>query len=110
MERICTFTENSQNAQKVEYLGKFETKIEIFFGCLSGATMGSIGQIMQNQKKYHASVPLQTLISRCTNSLLYWVAASMDTSHSPVDTSHILIVSVCPLVAVVVALDGKRGT
>ncbi len=27
-EQICTYTENTQNAQKVEYLDKFETKIE----------------------------------------------------------------------------------
>jgi hypothetical protein len=29
-ERFCTYTENTRNAQKVKYLGEFETKIEIF--------------------------------------------------------------------------------
>jgi hypothetical protein len=32
MEWICTYTENTQNAQKVEYLGEFETKkLKIFW-------------------------------------------------------------------------------
>ncbi len=36
-EWICTFTENTRNARKIEYLGKFETKIKNILGCLSGA-------------------------------------------------------------------------
>ncbi len=27
--KLCVYTENMQNAQKVEYLGEFKTKIEI---------------------------------------------------------------------------------
>ncbi len=33
-------TENTRNAQKVEYIGKFKTKIENFLGYLSWALMG----------------------------------------------------------------------
>jgi hypothetical protein len=33
------YTENSRNAWKVEYLGDFESKIEIILGHLSGAQM-----------------------------------------------------------------------
>jgi hypothetical protein len=45
MERIYTYTENTGNARKVKYIGKFETKMENILGRLSGASMGSIGQI-----------------------------------------------------------------
>jgi hypothetical protein len=44
-ERICAYTENTRNAQQVEYLGELETKIENILGRLPGALMGSIGQI-----------------------------------------------------------------
>jgi hypothetical protein len=44
-EWICTYTENTRNAQKVEYLGEFETKIENILGLLLGAKMSLFGQI-----------------------------------------------------------------
>jgi hypothetical protein len=65
-EWFCSYTENTQNesvrilrirgtdlyvyweyakAWKVKYLDEFETKVENNFGRLSGASIGSIGQI-----------------------------------------------------------------
>jgi hypothetical protein len=44
VEIICTFAESMQNARKVEYLGKFKTKINNILGRLSGAQMYSYGQ------------------------------------------------------------------
>jgi hypothetical protein len=56
-----------RNTQKVEYLGKFETKIKIFLGRLSRALMGSIGHTVYhfNTKKSHASVPKGTVKACC---------------------------------------------
>jgi hypothetical protein len=39
-ERICSYTENTENAQKVEYIIDFKTKIKNILGDLSGAQMG----------------------------------------------------------------------
>ncbi len=50
LEWICTYTENTQNAHKVEYLGKLETKIESILGRLLGPQMGSFSQITLSQK------------------------------------------------------------
>jgi hypothetical protein len=54
---ICCYTKNkrkdslryTKNARKIEYLGKFETKIKILFRRLSRAQMGSFGQTTLNQ-------------------------------------------------------------
>jgi hypothetical protein len=51
VERTLTYTENIKNAQKVKYLGELETKIGNILGRrLSGAYMGPLGQITENQK------------------------------------------------------------
>ncbi len=55
---ICISTKNKRTEKKVQYLGKFETKIEIILGCLSGA----------KTKKSQASVPESRL--RTTKWLL----------------------------------------
>ncbi len=49
-EWICSNTENMQNAQKVDRLREFETKIENILGRLSWANMNSFGQSTLNQK------------------------------------------------------------
>ncbi len=36
-ESVGTYTENTWNVRKVEYLGEFKTKIENILRCLSGA-------------------------------------------------------------------------
>jgi hypothetical protein len=55
------YTENMQNARKVESLGEVETKIKIILGRLSGAQIGSFGQKNTLNKKYLASVPFRNL-------------------------------------------------
>ncbi len=35
--QICTYTENTQNAQKVEYLSEFKNKVENILGRFPGA-------------------------------------------------------------------------
>jgi hypothetical protein len=49
-ESVSIYTENTQNAWKVEYLRAFETKIENITGRLSRAQMRSFGQTSLNQK------------------------------------------------------------
>ncbi len=44
MEQICMYTEITQTAQKIEYLGKFETNIETILGRWPGPQMGSFDQ------------------------------------------------------------------
>jgi hypothetical protein len=45
------YMENTLNAQKVEYLGEFETKIEHIFRRLLGTQQGPFGQTIVNKKK-----------------------------------------------------------
>jgi hypothetical protein len=37
VEQICRYTENTQNAQKVEYLSEFKNKVENILGRFPGA-------------------------------------------------------------------------
>jgi hypothetical protein len=37
VEQICTYTENTQNAQKVEYLSELKNKVENILGRFPGA-------------------------------------------------------------------------
>ncbi len=89
MEWICSYTENTRiesvrilcihgtdlyvywektrNTQKVEYLGKFETKIEIFLGRFIKSLDGFdwLYSISLKTKKSHASVPKGTVKACC---------------------------------------------
>ncbi len=60
-ERICTYTENMRNRQKVKYFNEFETKIDNILGSLSGAWMG----LLPNSRKTKwsdTSVPLRVTV------------------------------------------------
>ncbi len=57
VEWICTYSENMQNARRVEYLGEFETKIKNDWGRLSGAWV-RLAKPVKTQKS-HESVPLR---------------------------------------------------
>ncbi len=49
--KICTYTENTWNARKFEYLIEIETKIKNTLRHLPGAQMGWFGWTTLNNKK-----------------------------------------------------------
>ncbi len=52
MEQICNYTESSRNASniKIEYLGKFETKIKNILGRSQKLGWGPLAKPCLNQK------------------------------------------------------------